>query len=490
MFAFVKDFYAPKDKISKKKENNELIDWISVKNTRQLADLLRKYTNKLKNLDTFKQGMNEFEQLIIELIKHRNDKNIVNIISERIQNIIYGNIQMIGNIFIQNKHQTKHLRTNHDHYKSFFNNILKIFQNAKKIDGTNPILSNNQYKNILKFQKHCNDYNVLQTIPQIERDNTKLISFKNKVNIDYNQLTSDTDIENVINKIKSTLNPERWKRLEFVLNHRTDKILLILDKCYDIRNQYAMLRSAELFGIQNVWFIRSVESRNIKINDRISRSSQKWLSLKYFNNSLECIDYLKSNDKNRKIWVMDLDINAMELNHDAINKYRDIALNDSINIGDHEYKPESIAIVMGREADGPSNDFINVADKIIYLKQIGFGDSFNVSVACSLMLNNLYWMFPYMKSSYNIIDKKKLRYLWYKQINKDQTIKKLMDNNKLKNVDMDGISNDIINHDGLNDGRRQKKCVWKQRRTSEKFRQQIEEIQRTQYLKKKSNVEI
>ena len=40
--------------------------------------------------------------------------------------------------------------------------------------------------------------------------------------------------------------PQRLERCEYVLNHRTTKMVLVLDRCVDVRNQEAMLRTAEL----------------------------------------------------------------------------------------------------------------------------------------------------------------------------------------------------------------------------------------------------
>eukprot|EP01084_Bolivina_argentea_P194693 334092_1 len=88
--------------------------------------------------------------------------------------------------------------------------------------------------------------------------------------------------------------------------------------------------------------------------------------------------------------------------------------------------PKNIAIVMGKEAEGPSEEFLEYCDKKIYLPQFGFCESYNVSVACALGLQKIFSMDTNIRGQMNEIERNKLRYLWYYQLVNDEEIKEEM----------------------------------------------------------------
>lgn len=52
--------------------------------------------------------------------------------------------------------------------------------------------------------------------------------------------------------------------------------------------------------------------------------------------------------------------------------------------------PPKLAIVIGRESDGVSQEMLREADKRIFLPMYGFTESFNLSVATALVLSRLF----------------------------------------------------------------------------------------------------
>merc|ERR1711902_250998 len=50
--------------------------------------------------------------------------------------------------------------------------------------------------------------------------------------------------------------------------------------------------------------------------------------------------------------------------------------------------------------------------------------SFNVSVACSIMLNNIFLMYPNMRGDMNENERSKLRMEWYNQLIHNESIQK------------------------------------------------------------------
>jgi len=147
--------------------------------------------------------------------------------------------------------------------------------------------------------------------------------------------------------------PRRIRRVETVLQRRTDRIILLIEKSYDPHNQFACLRTAEAFGIQHVWFVdaprinpnkkefyQNVESafHNIESSreySKIARSAPMWLTVRHFKSTQDAITAVR--EDGRKLWVTDLSQEAKALDY-----------NSSIKV------PARFALVIGRETDGVS----------------------------------------------------------------------------------------------------------------------------------------
>ena len=68
---------------------------------------------------------------------------------------------------------------------------------------------------------------------------------------------------------------------------------------------------------------------------------------------------------------------------------------------------------MGRELDGVSPAFLAAASRLVYLPQLGFTESFNVSVATALCLQRLLDLCPAARGDMSADEKRQLRLLWY-----------------------------------------------------------------------------
>jgi len=163
---------------------------------------------------------------------------------------------------------------------------------------------------------------------------------------------------------------ERRKgRLVEVLDERTNHLTVVLEDVYQSHNFSAVLRSADIFGIQNIHFI---ENRNkYKISEDVSMGSTQWLTLnryqKFENNTRECITQLKN--KGYRIVATSLNERSVTL--------------DQLNVD----KP--IALIFGTELTGISEDVQDMADEFVYLPMFGFTESFNISVCAALCMHEL-----------------------------------------------------------------------------------------------------
>src|SRR3954466_4826771 len=99
----------------------------------------------------------------------------------------------------------------------------------------------------------------------------------------------------LITYLSQFISENRRSKFDEVLNYRTRHITIVLEDLYQPHNASAVLRSCDIFGIQDIHII---ENRNAyTVNRDIALGSPKWLNTyKYSepkNNTLNCINQLK-----------------------------------------------------------------------------------------------------------------------------------------------------------------------------------------------------
>ena len=125
----------------------------------------------------------------------------------------------------------------------------------------------------------------------------------------------------------------------------------------------AIIRTAESFGVSRVHLI---SSENKKMSGA-AKGAERWVDLMIHKNTKQCFEYLKS--QQFKLFVADFQ-------------------NDS-------YTPETIpldnpiAIVMGTELVGVSDEARSMADGSIIIPMYGLTQSLNVSVASACILQRI-----------------------------------------------------------------------------------------------------
>jgi len=172
---------------------------------------------------------------------------------------------------------------------------------------------------------------------------------------------------------------------------------LVLEKSYDEHNHYAVVRTAECLGIQYLWIIEPVEmKKKKKFNRAITKGKEDWLSIREFTSTKSCIEALQADG--REIWATDLSQTAIDLEKSGLTL------------------PKKLAIVIGRESEGVSNEMLSVAQKHIYLPIHGFSESLNLSVASALIIQRLFIICPEMRGDLSDIEKHELREKWYNKL--------------------------------------------------------------------------
>ena len=154
-----------------------------------------------------------------------------------------------------------------------------------------------------------------------------------------------------------------------ILQDRTRHFTVVLEDIYQQHNASAVIRSCDIFGIQDIHVIEN--KYKSKVSKNIAKGSQKWLSFHNYkedtNNTLECLNTLKS--KGYQIIATSPHNNSRIL-HDF-------------------YISKKSAFVFVVEKTGVSDLVINNADGILKIPMVGFTESLNISVAAAIVLENL-----------------------------------------------------------------------------------------------------
>ena len=169
--------------------------------------------------------------------------------------------------------------------------------------------------------------------------------------------------------LEGFVSERRLGRLKEVLEERTNHVTVVLEDVYQSHNFSAVLRSADIFGIQSINFI---ENRNkYKISEDVSMGSTQWLTLnryqKHENNTKACLSELKA--KGYKIVATSLHKNSVSLSDLDVT--------------------QPIALVFGTELTGITKDVEDMADEFVKLPMYGFTESFNISVCAALCMYDL-----------------------------------------------------------------------------------------------------
>jgi len=167
----------------------------------------------------------------------------------------------------------------------------------------------------------------------------------------------------------SNVNENRRELILKAIKDRTKHLTVVLENFFQPHNFSAVLRSCDIFGIQDVHIVEN--NNNYKTNPQVNMGADKWLSLNRYQekefNTDTCFKNLK--DKGYKII-------AAHPHHDDVDLFdMDIS--------------QPTALVFGTEKEGISDYVKENADGFMKIPMYGFTESFNVSVAAALTLNHL-----------------------------------------------------------------------------------------------------
>jgi tRNA(Leu) C34 or U34 (ribose-2'-O)-methylase TrmL len=188
--------------------------------------------------------------------------------------------------------------------------------------------------------------------------------------------------------------PRRLRRAEAVLRRRTSRLIVVLERPWDDHNVQAVLRTCESFGVQFVWTVKHPDGPG-RMSKSVTKGSHRWLTQREFEDTAACIEALRS--EGYAIWASDLCSQAIELNSPS----------------ELQPFPEKLALIVGREADGVSEEMLQAADRRLFLPMQGFTESFNLSVATALFLQRCFDAEPSLVGAMSEDERRLVRRDWF-----------------------------------------------------------------------------
>jgi len=193
--------------------------------------------------------------------------------------------------------------------------------------------------------------------------------------------------------LETFLTPRRIALFEKVISQRTNHFTVATQDVYQLHNTSAVIRSCEVFGVQNIHVIE--ERKPKRIDREIAMGAQKWVDVNRYATSKECIKELKAKG------------------------YRIVATSpygDSTELKDFNIEKPS-AVFFGTEKDGLSEEILDQADCRIQIPMFGFTESLNISVSAAIILQHITSELKSSEISWELPEdeKENLKFEWLKK---------------------------------------------------------------------------
>jgi tRNA (guanosine-2'-O-)-methyltransferase len=171
--------------------------------------------------------------------------------------------------------------------------------------------------------------------------------------------------ESLLNYLEGFITANRREGFKRVLKDRTKHFTVAVEDVYQLHNTSAVMRSCEVFGIQELHIVEQKFGK--RIDSEIAMGAQKWVDIKRYETNQNCLDNLKGRG------------------------YQIIATtphNDSCLLEDFDISKPS-ALFFGTEKMGLSKEIIEQADGFLKIPMFGFTESLNISVSAAIVIQSV-----------------------------------------------------------------------------------------------------
>jgi len=169
----------------------------------------------------------------------------------------------------------------------------------------------------------------------------------------------------LLSYLEDFITPERANRFSEILEQRTKFITVAIEDVFQLHNTSAVIRSCEVFGIQEAHVVEDRFGKRLDKN--IAMGAQQWVDVHRYENATDCIQNLR---------------------HQGYKIVATTPRENACTIEDFDLN-EKIALFFGTEKGGLSEEVIQQADSFLRIPMVGFTESLNISVSAAILLQQL-----------------------------------------------------------------------------------------------------
>lgn len=179
-----------------------------------------------------------------------------------------------------------------------------------------------------------------------------------------------------MNKVKNIAEMHRLSEAEFEAAAKLP-LVAVLDQVRSQHNVGAVFRSADAFAIEAVYLCGICPGpENIEVH-KTALGAEKTVHSEHFDDTRDAIRAL--HERGYRVYAVEIAENSLTLEQFVNNEV----------INARSAKPHGIAVVLGHEVFGVSQDVVDLCDGCIEIPQYGTKHSLNVSVTAGIVLYEL-----------------------------------------------------------------------------------------------------
>jgi len=163
------------------------------------------------------------------------------------------------------------------------------------------------------------------------------------------------------------LTPHKQQLFLEKVAHRTKFFTFVLESLTRLDNASAIMRTADVFGFQQLHVVPNPDVVKHKPVSSISKGSEKWLSVAQHDGIAGCFAQLKQQGYT---------VLGLSPHHQST---------PLVQLDLHQ----KTAFVLGNEKDGLSPEADQLVDGFVHVPMVGFGESLNVSVTAAIVMHHL-----------------------------------------------------------------------------------------------------
>lgn len=166
------------------------------------------------------------------------------------------------------------------------------------------------------------------------------------------------------------------ERIREIKHLRNRYFICVLENPSDMMNIASTIRNISAFGVEKLYTVggtsalRDFESsRGDKRLTNLSVGANKWVFVKHFNTTAECIAHLKKN-----LYTI-----AVTSSHEKGK--------ENVDLYEGTYTQKRLAVWFGNESKGISDEAVNSADMCIQIPMGGIVESLNLGTSTGIILS-------------------------------------------------------------------------------------------------------